>query len=68
VDSVRLSYTPHSDATPERELDALAAVYKFVLFDSQANQGGPHVLTNKATTTAEGVGKDKKGQDRNVRC
>jgi hypothetical protein len=27
----RISYTPLSDATPESELDALAAVYAFVL-------------------------------------
>jgi len=27
----RINYTPLSDATPESELDALAAVYAFVL-------------------------------------
>jgi hypothetical protein len=27
----RISYTPCSDATPESELDALAAVYAFIL-------------------------------------
>jgi hypothetical protein len=27
----RISYTPHPDATPETELDALAWVYKFIL-------------------------------------
>jgi len=39
-----------------------------VPFDSQASKGGIHDLTNKADTTAEGVSKDKKGQDSNVRC
>jgi hypothetical protein len=29
--SARVSYTPLPDATPESELDALAAVYAFVL-------------------------------------
>jgi hypothetical protein len=27
----RITYTPRGDATPESELDALAAIYKFVL-------------------------------------
>ena len=31
VDNVRLTYTPRSDATMEVELEALAAVYRFVL-------------------------------------
>ncbi len=29
--SSRLTYTPLPDATPESELDALVAVYKFIL-------------------------------------
>jgi len=37
-----------------------------VLFDSQANTGGPYDLINEAATKAEGVNKDKKGQDRYV--
>ena len=31
-----VSYTPHDDATPEAELFALAAVYKFVLAKKEA--------------------------------
>jgi hypothetical protein len=27
----RINYTPLSDATPESELDALVAIYKFIL-------------------------------------
>lgn len=55
VDSARLTYTPRPDATLEAELNALANVYRYVLFDSQARRGGPHDLTNKTTT--EHVGK-----------
>jgi hypothetical protein len=38
-----------------------------VLFDSQSNKGGLDDLTSKEATKAEGVSKDKKGQDRYVR-
>jgi hypothetical protein len=31
MDNTRLTYTPLSDATPNSELDALVAVYAFVL-------------------------------------
>jgi hypothetical protein len=31
MDNTRLTYTPLSDASPEGELDALVAVYAFVL-------------------------------------
>jgi hypothetical protein len=55
VNSPRIIYTSRPDATPEAELDALAACYRYVLFDSQARRGGPHDLTNKTTT--EHVGK-----------
>jgi len=50
-----ITYTQRSDATLEAELNALANVYRYVLFDSQARRGGPHDLTNKTTT--EHVGK-----------
>ncbi len=68
ISETAITFTPRPDATPEAELGALAAVYKFVLFDSQASKGGPDDLTRNPTTEAEGVSKDKKGQDRNVRC
>ena len=51
----RIVYRPREDATPEVELKALANVYRYVLFNSQARRGGPHDLTNKTTT--EHVGK-----------
>jgi hypothetical protein len=31
MDKTRLTYTPLSDATPDTELDAISAIYKFVL-------------------------------------
>jgi len=31
MSSARITYTPRPDATPESELDALAAIYKFIL-------------------------------------
>jgi hypothetical protein len=42
-------YTPRPDATPETELATLAAVYRFVLFNSQARRGDPNDLTNGST-------------------
>jgi hypothetical protein len=53
------------DATPEAELNALANVYRYVLFNSQARRGGPHDLTNQTTTeqvgkrTTEQTGREK---------
>jgi len=49
MDSPRLTYTPHPDATPEAQLKVLANVYRYVLFDSQASKGGPHDLTSGST-------------------
>ena len=43
-------YRPREDATPEAELDALAACYRYVLFSSQERRGGRHDLTNNTTT------------------
>jgi hypothetical protein len=53
--SARITYSQRPDATSEAELAVLAAVYKFVLFDSQAIKGDPHDPMNK--TTLEHVGK-----------
>ena len=39
-----------------------------VLFDSQANTGGPYDLINEAATKAEGVRQDKEGHDNHVCC
>jgi hypothetical protein len=55
MDNPRITYTPRPDATLEAELNALANIYRYVLFNSQARRGGTHDLTNKTTT--EHVGK-----------
>ena len=49
MSSLRITYATRQDATPEGELNALVAVYRFVLFDSQARRGDPHDLTNCST-------------------
>jgi hypothetical protein len=64
----QITYAPLASPTPEGELNALSAVYKFVLFDSQASKGGRYDLTKEVATQAEGVSKDRKGQDKNVCC
>jgi hypothetical protein len=38
MDSARIDYVPRPDATPESELNALAAVYRFILSKSNASQ------------------------------
>jgi hypothetical protein len=55
ADSPPTIYTSRPNTTPEAELNALANVYRYVLFDSQATRGAPRDLTNKTTT--EHVGK-----------
>ena len=42
----RLVYTPRQDATPEGELNALASIYRFILFENSTRKeatrtGGP---------------------------
>jgi hypothetical protein len=60
MSNAHISYAPRPDATPEGELDALAAIYKFVLFDSQASKGGLHDLTGNLTVEYT-TRPDKKG-------
>ena len=55
-----ISYTARYEVTAEAELAALVAIYKFVLFDSQASKGGPDVLT-KNSTQEDTVSQDMKG-------
>jgi hypothetical protein len=56
-----ISYTPNHEVTAEAELAALAAIYKFVVFDSQASKGGPDVLT-KNSTQGDTASQDMKGK------
>jgi hypothetical protein len=58
----RIVYTPCADSTPEDELNALAAVYRFLILE----KGVANDLTNQTLARAGGVN-DKKGQDRHVR-
>jgi hypothetical protein len=62
MSSPRITYVARPDTTLEAELDALAAVYKFVLFDSQVRKGDPNDLTN-GPTKKRITGLDKKGKD-----
>ncbi len=61
MDSVRITYAPRANVTPKTELDVLAAVFRYVLFDSQASKGGPHDLTG--TSTKECTRPDQKGKE-----
>jgi hypothetical protein len=57
VNSPRIIYTSRPDATCEAELDALTAVYHFLLFE----KGDRNDLTNETATQAEGANQGKKG-------
>ena len=57
---VCITYTPRHDASTEAEVSALASVYKFVLFKSQASKGAPHDLTSNSTKECT-ARQDKKG-------
>ena len=41
MSSPRITYTPHPDATPEAELEALANIYRFVLDCHAKEEGDP---------------------------
>jgi len=49
----RITHTPRPDASPEVELDVLAAVYRYVLIGSQTRRGGSRDLTNSSTAEME---------------
>ena len=51
---VRITYTPRHDATPELELDALAAIYRFIHFERSArNEGGIETALDDGTKSME---------------
>jgi hypothetical protein len=56
-----IRYTMRPDTSPEAELNALAAIYEYVLCDSQARKGAPHDLTRGSTKRLTRT--DKKGTD-----
>jgi len=63
VSSTRVVYQSRADATPEAELSTLAAVYRYVLLDSQARRGDPHDLTNDSTAEITKNGPRKTEQE-----
>jgi hypothetical protein len=63
VNCPEVIYRSCIDATPGAELSALAAVYKFVLFDSQARGGDPQDLTNSSTAEMAKHGPRKTEQE-----
>jgi len=63
MNSPHVVYTPRPDATPETELSALTAVYRYVLFDSQAKRGDPHDLTNDPPSEMTNNGPRKTEQE-----
>ena len=54
-----IAYTPRRDASPEAELEVLAAVYRYVLIGSQTRRGGSRDLTNGSTAEMEKNGTRK---------
>jgi hypothetical protein len=62
--AAQIAYVPRSDATHEAELSALSAVYRYVLFDSQARRGDPHDLTNSSTAEMAKNGPRKTEQEK----
>jgi len=46
VGDCRVTYIPRRDAMPDGEISALAAVYRFILFESRARkERGPAITT-----------------------
>jgi hypothetical protein len=59
-----IGYRPMEGATPEGELNALAAIYHFCLFSSQARKGEQHDLTNDSTAEMVKNGPQKTEQEK----
>lgn len=50
----KIVYRPHPDVTPEGELNALAAIYRFILFERSArNEGGIETTLDDGTKSME---------------
>jgi hypothetical protein len=58
----RVVYRARDFAMAEAEPSALAVIYRFVLFDSQASKGGPDDLTKNVTKECT-TSPEKKGTD-----
>ena len=56
MSSPRITYTPHPDASPESEISALVAAYRFIIFDCD---GGKKGARPGAPDDAEGLKDDR---------
>jgi hypothetical protein len=64
VSSPRITYIRRGVGARETELSALSAVYKFMLFGSQARRGDPYDLTNGSTAEVTKNGPRKTEQEK----
>jgi hypothetical protein len=55
----RVTYSPRPDSTPEAELDALAAVYRYLLFETDASK---RAARPTAPNEAKGLEHDRPAQ------
>ena len=55
--SPRITYTPHPDATPEAEKDALAAVYRLLLDKTRASGADERGTEKGGSSCDEDLGK-----------
>jgi hypothetical protein len=63
VNCPEVIYRSHSGATPEAELSALTAIYRYVLFSSQARKGDPHdLMTSDSPAESVKNGPQKNGK------
>jgi hypothetical protein len=46
TEASRITYSPRPDATPEGELSALKAAYRFILDCHAKKEGGPYTAPN----------------------
>ena len=56
MDKPRVTYTPRPDATPEAELSALAAVYRFLLLEKGESNDLTGTSTKEWTTSQDEKG------------
>jgi hypothetical protein len=55
MNSPRITYTPRPDATPEGELSALSAVYKFILDCHERKKAAPASRPDHAEGVSNGI-------------
>ena len=57
ISKAPIAYTAHPNANPQAELNALCAVYRFLLFESRASkEGGPVTAPDDAKKESKHVG------------